>query len=127
MSKTTEEIIALMEANGESAQKIQEVRERLEKRSIAKEKKVEPAKEVNSETAGKTNDNAIGVFAESEEKTPVMGPAEETEESTDLESVDGSSESQEVNRHDWLNYKSVDGDVKYPVAHLYSALMKTMQ
>ena len=112
MSKTTEEIIALMEANGESAQKIQEVRERLEKRSIAKEKKVEPAKEVNSETAGKTNDNAIGVFAESEEKTPVMGPVEETEESTDLESVDGSSESQEVNRHDWLNYKSVDGDVK---------------
>ena len=29
---------------------------------------------------------------------------------------DGSSESQEVNRHDWLNYKSVDGDVKDDVA-----------
>ena len=55
---------------------------------------------VATPVTGNSNDKAVGVFAESEKETPVMGPAEETEGSTDLELEDGSSEFLEPARQD---------------------------
>ena len=91
---TLEETIALMLKNEESPAKIQEVKDAWEEKKKNKKK----------EEAGKTNDKAVGVFAESEKETPVMGPAEETGGNTDLELEDGSSELPEPSRQDNVSY-----------------------
>lgn len=99
---TLEETIALMLKNEESPAKIQEVKDAWEEKKNKKK-----------EEAGNSNDKAVGVFAESEKETPVMGPAEETEGNTDLELEDGSSELPELSWGDTYN-KFYEQDLSLP-------------